>query len=187
MRGCSRIRLASTLTISQPPRCASCTAWRTKRSLAAPCHRGSLLAKCVPISPSPSAPRIASQMACSSTSPSLCPARPWPWAISTPPSHSRRCGSKMCESQPVPTRYSNPMGDGLAATCRSGRLGALALFLLRLLFPDLLEQLGLALLLLLQPLLQLRHRRWHITVDLGRQQLLLTLDVEFVRSEHNIG
>ncbi len=58
----------------------------------------------MPMSPSPHAPRIASQTACSSTSASECPARPRSNGMVTPPSTSRRPGTSAWTSKPVPTR-----------------------------------------------------------------------------------
>ena len=61
----------------RPPRAVTrSTAYFRKRSDAAPFHCGSLGGKCEPISPSASAPRMASTSACRPTSPSECARKP---------------------------------------------------------------------------------------------------------------
>src|SRR3954454_5071617 len=68
----------------------------------APFHFGSEGGKYVPISPAATAPSSASVNACSSTSPSECPARPLSCGNSTPPILQGIPGLNSCESQPYP-------------------------------------------------------------------------------------
>src|SRR5512146_1253724 len=77
---------------------ASCT----KTTEFAPFHFGSLGGKNEPMSPAPTAPNSASVMACSSTSPSECPANPCVCGIATPPMRSAIPSLNSCESNPCP-------------------------------------------------------------------------------------
>ena len=66
----------------------------------------------------PNAPRIASQIAWSSTSASECPARPRSNGIVTPPSTSRRPATSAWTSKPVPTRTVPMLSAVLALPAR---------------------------------------------------------------------
>src|SRR5512146_1269458 len=77
---------------------ASCT----KTTEFAPFHFGSRGGKNEPMSPAPTAPNNASVMACSSTSPSECPANPCVCGIATPPMRSAIPSLNSCESNPCP-------------------------------------------------------------------------------------
>ncbi len=76
--------------------------------LDAPFHRGSVSGKCRPMSPRATAPRIASVMACASTSASEWPASPFSDGTVTPPRMSGRPSTSRCRSYPVPTRMAAP-------------------------------------------------------------------------------
>ena len=68
--GRSQIKVTSRLAMRPPRAVTRSTAYFRKRSEDAPFHCGSLGGKCEPISPSASAPRMASTSACRPTSPS---------------------------------------------------------------------------------------------------------------------
>src|SRR5690606_6422339 len=87
-------------------------------------HFGSLGGKCVPMSPSAAAPRIASVTAWATASASECPASPRSCGISTPPSTRRRPSAKRCESYPtpdlIPTSTPRPCRTASRVTGRGG-------------------------------------------------------------------
>ena len=70
----------------------------TNLALSASRHWGAVSGKHSPMSPAARAPRMASVSACSTASPSLCPASPHRCSMRIPPSTSAPAASKRCES-----------------------------------------------------------------------------------------
>ncbi len=92
IRGASQMMVTSTWSI-RPPACSTRSRACSRNSdEAAPRHCGSDGGKWSPISPAPSAPRIASVSAWRTTSASLWPVRPLSCGMRTPPSHSASPG-----------------------------------------------------------------------------------------------
>ncbi len=88
--GASATMFASTLFTRHPFSATMETTRERMPELSMPLYCGSVSGKCWPMSPSASAPSIASAMACSRPSPSECPLRPLLCGMSMPPRTSLR-------------------------------------------------------------------------------------------------
>ena len=107
--GCWAIMVASRLPSRYPRDSASLMTCDSSLRLSAPLYAASVSGKCLPISPSPRAPRMASAMACSSTSASECPSRPRFQGISTPPMISFLPSTNRWTSYPCPMRIKSSL------------------------------------------------------------------------------
>src|SRR5690606_6484783 len=133
--GRSQTTVMSALPSLQPRSRSRSLQWRTKLRLSAPFQRGSEGGKCRPMSPSASAPSIASHSACSTTSPSLCASTPRSCGTRTPPSMTWSPSPKTWTSKPWPMRMSTASGACVVAAAVLG-LAVLGLDLGRRLVAD---------------------------------------------------
>src|SRR5205823_7119102 len=118
-RGASASTVASTLTSRPPREVTSSTTRRSSARLEIPRYRGSPSGKWRPRSPSASAPRSASAIACVSTSASEWPSRPRALGTVTPPRTSGRPSTSGWRSNPRPTRVTGPPGRAPAGDPRA--------------------------------------------------------------------
>ena len=92
----------STFATDQPSARTSDITRESRILLSMPANSSEVSGKCLPMSPSASAPRRASHKACMATSPSECAMQPMGLSTCTPPSHKGSPGASACTSYPFP-------------------------------------------------------------------------------------
>ena len=118
--GRSQMTVTSALPTRQPRSRSSASQCRTNARLSAPFQRSSEGGKCLPMSPSASAPSMASHSACSTTSPSLCACTPRACGTRTPPSITWSPSPKAWTSKPWPMRMLKVSGMAIPCGLRCG-------------------------------------------------------------------